>query len=164
MSCVFKKIRWCTKSQKRRLSVNFNHALICFGFLVNWRLDKEIILRRRQGISTLHCVISQKSTDLTWQFGNADVQSHPLWRCPVWCFICKFKMTSHTEVPNLRKKLVLLSSKYSNLKYYTNLARHDTASTHNITTNCKRQNTKAVLKVPTLKSNCNKVSIRGQCN
>jgi hypothetical protein len=63
-----------------------------------------------QGISTLWCIISWKSVELTWWFGDAVLvlaprgpsQSDPVFLGPVQCLLCTFKTASHIYVPNLR--------------------------------------------------------------
>jgi len=89
--------------KKKSVSVNFSHTVVSFRFLDCWKWDQQVVPQYQYRIITLHCVISQKSADLTWWFGNArldfaprgPVLSDPVWRGLVQCFIHEFKMTSH---------------------------------------------------------------------
>jgi len=48
---------------KKIVSLNFSHVL-SFWFLYPWRWDWKVVPKRWERITTLLCVISQKSTDL----------------------------------------------------------------------------------------------------
>ena len=100
---LLEKIRWWTKSKKRRLSVSFTRALFSF-------LDFSIlVLKQWWGVSTPCCIISQKSADLTREFGLAlcgPVQSYL-----VWHFIYEFKTTSQNLSANFNLKNPCLAFK-----------------------------------------------------
>ena len=80
------------------MSVNFHHAV--FSLLGFWPLKMgRIGCPKMSGITTLCCIICQKSADLTWWFGDAGfgLGLHGL----VQCFICEFN-TLRTGDANLR--------------------------------------------------------------
>ena len=80
-----------TVPKKKTVSVNFTHAMFSvFDFLT-------LVLKRPQGVSTLGCIISQKSADLTRQFGEADLglAVRGQFQSDLVChFICELKTTS----------------------------------------------------------------------
>ena len=106
-------IWWWTKSQKKKIvSVNFHHAVFSLLGFLTWSWTDRLFLNISSEL-LLHNI--QKSTDLTWQFGDAGLGLAPhgqVWSDPIWCLIHKLKTTSHICAPNLRENLVLHSSKY----------------------------------------------------
>ena len=110
------KIRWWIKSQKICLCQLTSLVLYTFfWFLDLWSWDWQVVPKCWCGITTLCYAICQGSANLTW-FGDAGlcVDPHELVQCgPVLRFICEFKTTSFIQVPNLRKKPILHSSKCS---------------------------------------------------
>ena len=110
----------------KKNTVSFNFTCALFSLLA----FSTLVLKHQWGFSTLDCMISQKSADLTRQFGNAClglalcgvVQSDL-----VWHFIHELKTPHKLKSQLLRINLVFHSNKYSyiiqlHIKYMNRLS------------------------------------------
>jgi len=96
-SHFFKKIRQWTKNKERKKErlCQLTSVMLCSLFSISWPFKMGLITGPEMlvTVTTLHCVISQKSRDHSWSFGNTCLGlalQGPVQNNPVWHFLRKF--------------------------------------------------------------------------